>query len=326
MKKLLFVLGLALLPLIEACEGDRRFKIVAARQPSSLLLCLAEHMKLWDSAYPIPEIIWMATQPEAIDYFVSGKADVGLANVSTFVPSLLKDPKIVIFSEIYNSSRGVQVVVRQSSQFTSSRDLSGKTIGYIESTSAEIFLEYFLLTEGVNLESVKKISLGLNEMKRAFAQGKIDAMVLWEPELSRFKREYPGIVLTEFRSFVHESTGILAGRSDLDANGVQFIEGLLKSLIRAEKAYWEEPEQAFEAYARCLNEESDKKALKESLVDARGEVKITNSLRLNYDRNREWLILRKAVPPSALPTFQSIIRPEILRRVRSRSVTLGGAS
>jgi len=309
-----------------SCESERIYRISAARQPLSLLLCIADNLELWDSSIRPPEVVWAETGLDAFNIFSAGNADLTITNVSTFVPQLVHFPDVVILSEVYNSSRGTRVVVRKSLNIQNSRGLAGKRIGYVEGTSAEIFLEYFLLTEGVNLGGVKKFSMDLTQMKKAFNQGEIDAMVIWEPELSRFKKQYKGIPVVEFRSFVHEFKGVLLARSKMTEGEVAFSNGVLKTLIRAEQIYWDKPEESFTAYQLCLGGDTDRDVLKESLVDARGEVKLTNSLRQNFERNREWLILRKGIPLNLLPTFTESVRSGPLREIRARAVTLGGTN
>lgn len=306
-----------------ACKAEPPVVMVAPRDASSMLLCLAEAQDLWESDIGDVNVVWTQTPQDAYAYFENNKSLFIFSNLSNYLPQLAVSNDLSIVSEVFNSTRGIRVVVKDDGSIGSARALLDKKIGYISGTASEIFLEYFYLTEGLNFGTVKSIPFELEAMKQAFNKGNISAMVIWEPELSRYKNQYKNIKLTEFKSIVHESKGVLLARNgDLEKNSNK-IELILKSLIKAEQFYERFPVESLYAYHQCMGGDTDLNVLRESLADVRVELKLSHSLKLSYDRNRDWLIMRKLMTPSLIPVFHDVVQSKYLKNVRSRAVTLG---
>jgi|GEM_PF-2950308 len=318
--------GLAILfaLLLLGCRATPTLRVAVPRNFSGFLPCLADKKSGLGFHSSEISIDWVRDTASALEQLKSSKAELAVVGVPNLIPALKERPDFRIVTEVLNSTRSMVMVVRTSSKISTPRQLLGKKIGLVEGPPSEIFLEYFLLTEGINLGGVKKSVHSLDEMIKDFLASRIDAMVIWEPDLSRVKKENPTLSLHEFQSLVHESKSVLVGSKANLAKHQAQVDRLLASWIRAENWYAQNAAKAQSYLAECLKlDESSMENIQPALLGSRSELKMTNSLRQIFDRSREWAILRQGFKEQDLPTFSMVVDTSFLSRTRRRSITIG---
>jgi NitT/TauT family transport system substrate-binding protein len=312
------------LALVAGCREKEPMRIAVPRNFYSFLPCLADRQDGLGFQDADVRIEWVDSTSDALAKFGEGGADLAATGISPLLPFLKDHPDTRLVTEILTSTRSMVVVVKPSTKILHPRQLAGKKIGFLEGVASELFLEYFLLTEGVNLGSVTKIGLDKDRVKKDFLEGRLDAAVMWEPELSRMKRENPALFVREFQSFVHEAKGVLVGKRDYLDSHRERVDRLLGAWIRAESWLAENPKKAEPYIAHCLRlDMRDMETLQPALLTSRSELKLTNALRQGYDRSRDWIILRKGFKDAEIPHFSAVLDSSFLQRARSRSITLG---
>ncbi|MHB1207539.1 MAG: ABC transporter substrate-binding protein [Rhodospirillaceae bacterium] len=78
-----------------------------------------------------------------------------------------------------------RMVGRKSHGIATLADLKGKKIGVAVDTSAAYFLGRMLQSAGLDESQVQVVNVPIPEMAEALAKGTIDALAIWEPEISR---------------------------------------------------------------------------------------------------------------------------------------------
>lgn len=77
-----------------------------------------------------------------------------------------------------------RVVGRRSAGIATLADLKGKRIATIPNTSSGYFLHKMLKTAGLTLDDVTVVPMmPLSDMPKALAEGRVDAVTIWEPEM-----------------------------------------------------------------------------------------------------------------------------------------------
>ncbi|MEO5667238.1 MAG: ABC transporter substrate-binding protein [Bdellovibrionota bacterium] len=321
MAKILALLGIFL---VAGCHDKTPLRIAVPGNFAAFIPCIADKNLGRGFSPNDVDIKWTVDTRAALKLMNDGTVDLAIAGVPNVIPELKEHKGYRIVTEIMNSTRSIVLIARTSSKIGSPPKLAGKRIGLIEGASTEIFLEYFLLTEGVNLGSIKKVFYDLPELKKQFLDGNLDAIVIWEPELSRMKSENPSLFVNEYQSFVNESLSVVVGDKSFLAHESARVDKLLKSWTEAEDWYMEHPQEAQPYIAQCLKlDPGAMESLKPALIAARFEIKLTNSLRQVYDRARDWQILRKGFKPEELPPFSEVVDMSFLARIRPRAITIG---
>jgi ABC-type nitrate/sulfonate/bicarbonate transport system substrate-binding protein len=314
----------ASLLLVVSCRKLEPLRVVVPLNFSAFLACVSENPLARASHTSEVNVVWVEDTAAALEQLSEGRADLGVISLPAFVAELKEHRDYRIISEILNSTHSTALVVKASSKVLAARQLVGKNVGLVGGAPAEIFLEYFLLTEGVNLGSLRKQSFDRASLVEEFLAGRLDAIVVSEPDLSRMKRDNPTIALREFHSFVHESKSVLVGSEKTLAKDRDRIDRLISSWIEAEAFLVDSPEVAHASIARCLKLDAEAmEMMKPALLVSKSEIKLTNSLRQLFDRSREWEILRGRSKESEIPVFSEVVDQSFLKRLRARAITLG---
>lgn len=89
-----------------------------------------------------------------------------------------------------------RIVARKSKGIAKLGDLRGKTIGTLTATSAAYYLNRMLATAGLSEKDVNVVRVPIAEMPDALAKGRIDALAIWEPEISQAEKAIGGDAVT----------------------------------------------------------------------------------------------------------------------------------
>lgn len=118
---------------------------------------------------------------------VPGFSEPGIADVATNAETQalrysLKHPDLRIIMTV---SEGLyRIVARRSAGIETLADLKGKRIASIPGTSSGYFLHRMLATVGLDEDDVEVVRiLPLSDMPKALANGDVDAVTIWEPEI-----------------------------------------------------------------------------------------------------------------------------------------------
>jgi NitT/TauT family transport system substrate-binding protein len=123
---------------------------------------------------------------------LGNSAAPGLADVSTNAETQalrvsVKNPELRIVMTV---SEGLyRLVGRKSAGIRTIADLKGKRIATIPTTSSGYFLHKMLKTAGLSYADVTVVPImPLSDMPKALAEGKVDAVTIWEPEMENAVR------------------------------------------------------------------------------------------------------------------------------------------
>ena len=118
---------------------------------------------------------------------VSAFAEPGIADLATNAETQAlrvssRNPDLRIIMTV---SEGLyRIVGRRSAGIATLADLKGKRIATIPNTSSGYFLHKMLLSAGLTLDDVTMVPiLPLSDMPAALAEGRVDAVAIWEPEM-----------------------------------------------------------------------------------------------------------------------------------------------
>ena len=116
---------------------------------------------------------------------IGGFGSAGVADIATHAETQIlrysvRNPDLRV---ILNITEGLyRVVARRSAGIASMRDLAGKRVATIPTTSSGYFFNQMLAREGLSFEDITPVSImPLDQMAVALQRGDVDAVVIWEP-------------------------------------------------------------------------------------------------------------------------------------------------
>ncbi len=125
--------------------------------------------------------------PGAPGYTSEGLADVATNAETQALRASVKNPNIRI---VLTVTEGLyRLVARRSAGIAKVADLKGKKIATIPPTSSGYFVSLLLAKAGLSFADVTAVPVApLSDMPRALAEGKVDAVSIWEPEAENAAR------------------------------------------------------------------------------------------------------------------------------------------
>jgi len=180
---------------------------------------------------------------------VGGYGDPGVADVASHAETQLlryslKNPDL---RAIMTVTEGLyRVVGRRSAGIATPADLKGKRIATLIDTSAGFFLQKLLEREGLSLADVELVDVPLDRMGEALAEGKVDALSIWEPEAEEGAQAL-GADMIEFsgKGIYREIFNLNTTAANLaDPEKRKNIKEFLRAIIKAQQEMKGDPKRA----------------------------------------------------------------------------------
>lgn len=132
-------------------------------------------------------------------------------------------------------------------------ELKGKQIAFPTGLPSHFFLYTVLKQHEMKMSDVKPIAMDADQAGAAFASGKIDAAVTWEPWLSKASEVGRGHVLATSREFPGTIEDVLFMREDVIGKRSPEIEGIIRAWYKAVDFVTTNPTEAKAIMAKAFN-------------------------------------------------------------------------
>ena len=215
--------------------------------------------------------------PEAIKMMQAGEAEVGLAGVTPLVVARAKDVPVVfvaLLSGGYRDDQFVSIVAVEGRGIRPNQpeDLRGKHIGVALGTTGHEYLLAVLARHGVPLSSIRTTNVKPADMAIAIQQGSVDAVAMWEPNITYILEKVKGsLLIVRNGGYVSTNAGVLVMEDVLKKNRPA-IKRLVVAMSEANRWVRRNPEETARIAARWiagLDAEVARKALPLMSFDGR---------------------------------------------------------
>ena len=125
---------------------------------------------------------------KVINAMASGDVDIALAGSSPIAAGVSRELPIELFWITENINDAEALVVREGSGIESPQDLKGKKIGVPFVSTTHFHMLFALEQFGIEPTEVELLNLQPNAIAAAWERGDIDAAFIWDPALSRIKK------------------------------------------------------------------------------------------------------------------------------------------
>jgi NitT/TauT family transport system substrate-binding protein len=137
-------------------------------------------------------------------------------------------------------------------------DLRGKQIAFPTGEPSHFLLYTILQKNGLKISDVKPVPMDADQAGAAFASGKIDAAVTWEPWLSRAKEVGRGHVLATSKQFPGTIEDVLFVRDEVVEKRSAALTGIIKAWYKAVEFVKSNPDEAKAIMGKAFNLGPDK--------------------------------------------------------------------
>lgn len=292
--------------------------IAVSRGPVSLPIYVAEAQGYFEREGVAVRINECASGRSCFQLLAQGQADAATAAELLVTLDSFTGSSVAIIATLSSSARNIKLVTRGDNGIKVPQDLGGKRVGTVTGTSAEYFLDRWLVFHEMEPNQVHIIPLAPDQLVLALQRREVDAIAIWEPIASTALAAVApgGIVMTSPRVYTQHFT-LVASRQAISHREADLIK-LLRALARAERFIAEQPAQAkLILKARLIRVEG-----LENLFEHDFHLTLEQSLIATMDGQARWAVRQGVVRSSGPGNLLRSIEPALLREAVPGAVSL----
>lgn len=315
--------ALALLALACAwgAAAAHELRLAVSHGPVSLPVYVAEAQGHFAAEGVAVRLLECASGRQCFERLAQGQADLATAAELLVTLDRFRGDERVIVATLSQSARQIKLVARGAGGVLAPERLRGLRIGTAAGTSAQYFLDSWLLYHGLDPRGIVPVALPPDQLVGALQRREIDAVAIWEPVASAARAALgaDAAVLPSARVYTQHFS-LVANRL-LIAEREPELLALLRALVRAERFIAERPADARRILQQRLGIDAALAAAAWDEHDFR--LRIDQSLITTMDGQARWAVREGLVdarrPPARL--LQAIeVAP--LRKVAPGAVNL----
>lgn len=177
----IYSLLLALLFAAQGADAADTVRIAVPPSPMSLPFYVAAERKFFEKYQVKPELIGCSSGQECIEALGEGAADIASSSELPLMFAAHEQSPVSILATLATNNHNLKFLVSRNLFNEGQLNLAGKRIGYVPKSSSHYYLDIFLLFKGIDPEEVIEVPMTASELPIALAQGRVDAISVWEP-------------------------------------------------------------------------------------------------------------------------------------------------
>jgi NitT/TauT family transport system substrate-binding protein len=257
--------------------------------------------------------------PTSIAAMESGKVDVAETAEFPFVEGAMNGEEIRIIAA-NDRFENDYLVARRDRGIKHIQDLTGKRIGVTLRTITQFYLERFLRLHGIGPQEVTLVNVQPSKFAESLRDGKVDALVAWQPNVSHITRGRTG----SFEVWPVQSSqpvyGLLVCTSGWLGAHEKAVKGFLASLAEAEDFLVRHPRESRTIVAKRLDYSDS--YLSSVWPDHEFTLTLDFSLVAAMEDEARWVVANNLSQTSVVPDFGTYLYLGALAAVRPDGVNM----
>lgn len=297
--------------------------LAVARSPLALAIFVADDQRVFAAEGLELRIVETPSGRAALQMMAAGQADVGTAADTAIMFEAFERTDFGVLATFAATSNDVQLLVRKSAGVQSPRDLVGKRIGVVPGTSAQYFLDSYLLAQDIDPRTLQQVALRPEDGIERLRRGEIDALTVFEPYAFQALSQLKGQVAVLSNSGGYTQSFHLVAQKKLLPERQLDLVRLLRAVARAEALIREDPRRAQAIMRRRLQVDQ---AFVDWIWPRRMPVFALNEgLPKGLQSQARWALRAGHVGARTMPDFEALMQPGPLRAVAPEAVGLPDA-
>ncbi len=250
---------------------------------------------------------------------VNGEADIALAAEFPIVRQIFNKKDIINIGTVAKYEN-TYIIWRTDSGIDKIQDLKGRKIGVTLTTISEFYLGRTLELNGLNIQQVILVDTKAADCENAIANGKVDAVVTWEPWVNQINQRMVNEIMTRPVQSGQYAYWNLVSTTDWVNDHPVAIERLMKSLAQAEVYVTDHQDEAKSIVGKWMNFDS-------TYMDTiwpryQFSLSLDESLIIAMEDEARWMISNNLTDEKTMPNFVNYIYEGALKEIRPLTVNI----
>lgn len=316
------VIFLVFRPPITPTLAGTQVSIAVPMQTNSALMLVASGQALFRKAG-----VDVVTQPfvlgkDALKSVLDGKADLAVVADTPAMFALLGGADIAMLAGISQSRRSLAIIAHSDRGITQIKDLKGKSIGVTKGTNLTYFLDAMLQLHGIPSDEVNVMETDLRTDAGvgAFKNGRLDAVVVFQPLLAKLEVEMGQRIRVFYGEDVYAFRFLLVGKPSYIDSHPQEVRGVLRALVAAKYAIRSNPVEARRSVGEALK--IDDSMMVRMFEPEAYFVSLDEAMLLALEDETRWAMKKGVVDSRPMPNYLNFMKYQYLEAVLPTAVTV----
>ena len=220
------------------------------------------------------------------------------------------------------SDKDINILARQDKGIKAPENLKGKTIGITTGTSSHFFLGLFLTDHQMEMSDVKMVDMEPVRLSAALIQGKVDAIVTWEPYIYQARKILGDKALLFPNQGLYRLEVYFIARKDYLKDHSEALKRFLRAIEKGEAFILKNRNEAKEIISKRLK--IDIEVVNATWDDLIFRLFLDQSILVSLEDQARWAIINRLTDVEKVPNYLDYIHTEALKAVKPEAVSIAG--
>jgi len=266
------------------------------------------------------EIRCYPTGKAALEALLNEEVDVATTSEVSIAVNSLDRNDFALFVTIVDSAEHLKALTRKDRNINAPQDLIGRKLATTIGTTAHLFLSRFFILNGLDAADVEIVDLKPEEMVAAIADGDIDVIFTWEPNILKAQKRLGDNAIVLPSVVGYQAQFSLASNNDFIENNPELITRIIRALAKAEEFTESNRQESIAIMASHL--ETDREDIAKIWDIYRFRLSLSQSLIISLEDATSWAIANNVTDKTQVPNYLDFIYFDGLEAVSPEAVTM----
>ncbi len=296
-------------------------KVTFATVPSMVEVTshIAYHNKYFEEEGLDIDLVFTASGNLSLERLLKGEFDIVTVTGTPVVHKSFLRNDFVIVGDIVHPVEH-QVLARKDRGIKSTSDLKGKRVAVMRGTSADFFMDSFLIYNELRRTDLEIVNILAPQLPDAIERGDVDAIFCWQPFILKAQQKLGENAIILPSKNIHTVPWLIITMKTFAKENPDVLEKFTRAIIKAEGFLKHNRSEAVRIHAEMSKVDKD---IVDTLIDNMTyELSLEHYLLINLENQARWAIRHKYTDKQKVPNYLDLIYSDALESVKPDAVTL----